>query len=201
MSNEVVLWGLEFHPLTVQRWSDFEELFGPRGACGGCWCMWWRLKRSEFDQQKGEGNRQAMKAIVESGEIPGLLAYLDGVPVAWCSVAPRERFGVLQRSPVLKPIDETPVWSVVCFFVSRPFRKRGLTSQLLRAAVEYVKQQGGEAVEGYPVEPKKDRIPDVFAYTGLASTFRKAGFVEALRRSETRPIMRLHIEGETAADD
>ncbi len=156
--------------------------------------MWWRLKRSEFERRKGEGNRQAIKAIVEAGEVPGLLAYAGDKPVAWCSVAPREQFPVLGRSRILKPIDETPVWSVVCFFVEKSHRNKGLSLQLLRAAVEYVKQQGGEVVEGYPVEPKKDRMPAAFAWTGFALTFEKAGFVERLRRSETRPIMRFYIE-------
>lgn len=184
---------LVFYPLTPDRWPDFERLFGERGAVGGCWCMWWRLTGSEFERQKGEGNRQAMKAIVESGEVPGLLAYAGDKPVAWCSVAPREHFPRLQRSPILKPIDETAVWSIVCFFVEKGHRDQGVGSQLLRAAVAYVRDQGGKVVEGYPVEPRKDRMPTLFAFTGLASTFRKAGFVECLRRSETRPIMRYYL--------
>jgi GNAT superfamily N-acetyltransferase len=185
---------LQFLPLTKERWPDFAELFGERGACGGCWCMWWRLKRSQFERQKGEANKQAMKAIVEAGEIPGILAYAQGKPVAWCSVAPREQYPVLGRSRILKPVDETPVWSVVCFFVEKSHRNKGMSLRLLRAAVEYVKQQGGRVVEGYPVEPKKKRMPPAFAWTGFASTFEKAGFVECLRRSETRPIMRFYIE-------
>ena len=195
--NEDLLTELEFHPLTIHRWLDFEELFGERGACGGCWCMWWRLKRSEFERTKGEGNRLAMKAIVESGVVPGILAYVGDKPVAWCSVAPREHFPVLGRSRILKPIDDTPVWSIVCFFVDKRYRNQGMSVRLLGAAIEYVKQQGGKVLEGYPVEPKKDRTPAVFAFTGLASAFRKAGFVKCLRRSETRPIMRFYIEGET----
>lgn len=185
---------LEYYPLTKDRWSDFEKLFGERGACGGCWCMWWRLKHSEFEQQKGEGNRQAMRDIVESGEPPGILAYHQNRPVGWCSIAPREQFLRLERSRILKPLDDLPVWSVVCFFIDKGFRNRGISVKLLLAAVDYVKQRGGRIVEGYPVEPKKDRSPDVFASTGLASAFRKAGFVEMYRRSETRPIMRFHIE-------
>ena len=105
---------MEFHPLTAERWADFEELFGPKGAYGGCWCMWWRLSRREFEDQQGEGNRRAMKAIVESGHVPGILGYLDGKPVAWCSVSPREQYASLNRSRILKRIDDTPVWSIVC---------------------------------------------------------------------------------------
>jgi GNAT superfamily N-acetyltransferase len=184
---------LEFHPLAPDRWTDLEKLFGEKGACGGCWCMWWRLKRSQFEQQKGEGNRKALKRIVASGEIPGLLAYLHNEPVAWCSVAPRKAYATLERSRILAPVDDKPVWSVVCFFVAKPFRHKGVTMKLLKAAIEYVKRQGGRIIEGYPVEPRKARMPDAFAYTGLASTFRKAGFVEVIRRSETRPIMRYSV--------
>jgi GNAT superfamily N-acetyltransferase len=181
---------IEFYPLTSERWSDLERLFGERGACGGCWCMWWRLKRSDFMRQRGELNRNALKKIVDSGGVPGILAYVDGEAVGWCAVAPREAYPALERSRVLKRVDDKPVWSVVCFFVAKPFRGRGLTVLLLKAAVEHVRKQGGRIVEGYPVEPKKGRMPDPFAYTGLVFSFQKAGFVEVLRRSESRPIMR-----------
>ena len=182
---------LEFHPLTPSRWRDFEDLFGARGACGGCWCMWPRLKRSEFQKQKGAGNKRAMKQVVTSGPPPGLLAYADGRPVAWCALAPRQIYQVLANSRILKPVDPQPVWSVVCFFVARPFRRRGLTVKLLDAATRYAGKHGARIVEGYPVEPKTEaRNPDVFVWTGLASAFRKAGFEEVVRRSQTRPIMR-----------
>ena len=180
---------LKFHPLTPERWADLEKLFGKHGASGGCWCMWWRLKRSEFLKQRGEGNRKALKKIVDSGEVPGILAYANDEPIGWCSVATRESYPALERSRVLKRVDNKPVWSIVCFFVAKQFRHKGVTVSLLRAAIEYVKEQGGKIVEGYPVEPKKGYTPDAFAYTGLASAFRKVGFVEVLRRSETRPIM------------
>lgn len=188
---------LEFHPLTIERWADFEKLFGERGACGGCWCMWWRLARPQFEQQKGKKNKQAMRNIVDSGEIPGILAYANDQPIAWCSIAPRNRFPVLQRSRILKPIDDKPVWSIVCFFVAKSYRRKGVSVKLLRAAIEYVKEQGGTIVEGYPVEPRKSSMPAVFAWTGLSSAFLKAGFAECLRRSETRPIVRYVI----ATDD
>jgi GNAT superfamily N-acetyltransferase len=187
---------LEFYPLTPERWTDLEKLFGKHGASGGCWCMWWRLKRSEFEKQKGEQNKKALKGIVDSGEIPGILAYANGEAVGWCSVAPRESYPTLERSRVLKRVDDKPVWSIVCFFVSKPFRHKGVTVALLKAAAKHVKEHGGKIVEGYPVEPKKGYTPDPFVYTGLASAFRKAGFVEVIRHSETRPIMRYMI-GET----
>ena len=192
----------QFHKLTPQRWADFEELFGPRGAAGGCWCMWWRLTQREFDAQKGEGNRRAMKAIVDSNRVPGILAYHEGHAVGWCSVAPREEFPRLERSlrlaqgqaRILKPVDDEPVWSVVCFFIAKSYRRRGVAGRLLQAALDYVRDCGGRIVEGYPVEPKKGDTPDLFAYHGLASMFRSAGFKELARRSETRPMMRYVIE-------
>ncbi len=184
---------LEFHSLTLERWADLEKLFGKNGACGGCWCMWWRLKRSDFVKQKGEGNRKALKRIVDSGEIPGILAYADNQPIGWCSVAPRDAYPMLERSRVLKPVDAKPVWSIVCFFIAKPFRHRGLTAKLIHAAVTHAQKYDGKIVEAYPVEPKSGKTADAFAYTGLVSAFRKANFVEVARRSETRPIMRYVI--------
>ncbi|RPI22724.1 MAG: GNAT family N-acetyltransferase [Chloroflexota bacterium] len=185
---------LQIHPLTPGRWQDLEALFGPRGAYGGCWCMWWRLTRSQFDQNRGENNRTALKEIVDSGRPPGLLAYLDGKPVAWCALAPREDYSALERSRVLKPVDDQPVWSITCFYVAKSYRRKGLTVSLLKAAVEYAASLGAAIVEGYPTEPRKESAADPYVYTGLASAFRKAGFVEVLRRSETRPIMRYQVK-------
>jgi len=182
---------LEFHPLTRGRWVDVEQLFGQRGACGSCWCMWWRLARSDFMLQRGEMNRKAFKDLVDSGKVPGILAYAEGQPIGWCAVAPRETFPRLERSRILSRVDNKPVWSVVCFFVAKAFRRKGISVRLLTAAVDHVRKKGGKIVEGYPVEPKKDwASPDPFVYTGLFSAFRKAGFVEVARRSRTRPIMR-----------
>lgn len=191
---------LEFHPLTPDRWPDLETLFGKRGACGGCWCMWWKLTRAEFTRQAGEGNRTAFKSIVDAGETPGILAYADGQPAGWCAFAPREAYPTLDRSRTLKRVDDEPVWSVTCFYVAKPFRRQGLTVRLLKAIIDYVRQRGGRVIEGYPVEPGQGRMPDVFAYTGLVSAFRNAGFTEVLRRSETRPIMRFLIDDGGAWD-
>jgi len=190
-SNEI---DLKFHSVTPKRWKDLENLFGERGACGGCWCMFWRLSRSQVVKQQGLENKKAMKRIVDSGEIPGILAYANGKPIGWCAVAPRETFQLLERSRIMGRVDEKPVWSVVCFFVAKPFRRNGVTVKLLKAAVEYAKKHKAKIVEGYPIEPKKGKFPDVFANTGLASAFRQAGFKEVLRRSETRPIMRYYID-------
>lgn len=185
---------LIIQPVTPEYWDDLVTLFGPKGATGGCWCMWFRLTRSQFEEQKGEGNKQALRQIVNSGEIPGILAYIGDQPVGWCSVAPRTSFTLLERSRVLKRVDEEPVWSIVCFFVAKPYRRKGITGQLLRGAVEFATQHGAKIIEGYPIEPKKGETPDVFAYHGLPSIFLQCGFKEVARRSETRPIMRYSIE-------
>jgi GNAT superfamily N-acetyltransferase len=182
---------LSFQPLTPNRWPDLERLFGERGACGGCWCMWWRLTRARFNEQKGRKNKAAFKNIVASNQRPGVLGYVNGEPVGWCAVAPRESYQVLERSRVLGRVDDQPVWSVTCLFVAKPYRQAGLSRELLRAAAAHATNCDATVVEGYPVDPRKASMPDAFAWTGLASTFRRAGFKEVARRSATRPIMRL----------
>jgi GNAT superfamily N-acetyltransferase len=179
--------------LTAARWKDLERLFGERGACGGCWCMYWRLSRPIFERQKGEGNRRAFKKIVAGGAPPGLLAYDGSEPVGWCAIAPRAEYPKMARSRVLEPVDAQPVWSVSCLFVARPYRRRGLSVRLLTAAADYARRRGGRIVEGYPVEPRQGDMPDPFVWTGLASAYRRAGFTEVARRSETRPIMRRNL--------
>jgi GNAT superfamily N-acetyltransferase len=155
--------------------------------------MWFRLTHKEFEARKGDANKRAMKALVRSGAVPGILAYYEGRAVGWCSVAPREEYTRLETSRILKPVDDKPVWSVVCLFVAKRYRRTGVSTQLLRAAVDYVRKKGGKIIEGYPVEPKKEKTPDAFAFHGLASAFLEAGFKEIARRSEHRPIMRLVI--------
>jgi len=184
---------VEVHPLTPRRWPDFEKLFGKNGACAGCWCMWWRLPAAQWRAQKGEGNRDAMRKLVKDGARPGLLAYVAGEAVGWCAVSPRQHCARFAASRVLKPVDEQPVWSVTCFFVARAFRRRGVTRQLLEAAAAFASAQGADILEGYPIEPQHDQ-PDVFVYTGLASTFRKTGFKEIARRSPSRPIFRRRLQ-------
>jgi len=184
---------LEFHPLTRERWADLEKLFGERGACGGCWCMYWRLPRAEFDRRKGQGNKQSMRKLAAAGEAPGILAYAGREPIGWCAAAPREQYVRLERSRVLQRIDDRPVWSVTCLFVKKEHRNRGVSVELLRAAVAFARARGATVVEGYPVEPKRGKMPDVFAWTGVVSAFKRAGFVECARGSPARPIMRFVI--------
>lgn len=184
-----------FEPLIAARWPDFERLLGPRGACAGCWCMFWKLPSKDFQAHLYDGNREAQKAIVHSGVIPGLLAYSGDAASGRIAVEPRRSYPRLNRSRVLKPVDDQPAWSITCFFVSRKFRGKGLMIRLLRAAIDYVRDRGGRIVEGYPVEPAGARVPAASAYTGLAAAFCQAGFKEVARNSKTRPIFRYTIGG------
>lgn len=180
---------LTFEPVTADRWTDLEALFGENGACAGCWCQYWRQPAADYEAGKGAANRQALREQVEAGEPPGLLAYEDDVPIGWIAVESRECFVRLERSRILGPVDDAPVWSVPCFFVAKEARGRGVSVALLEAAAEYVRERGGTVLEGYPVEPTERQAP-AFVWTGLASAFASAGFAEVARRSEKRPIMR-----------
>lgn len=184
---------LSFRPATASRWSDVEELFGERGACGGCWCLYWRLPRGQWSAGKGAKNKNAFKKIVTANEKPGVLAYAGREPIAWCAVAPRDKFLSLARSRVLKPVDDQAVWSITCLFVKKPWRRRGVSVALLRAAVEFATNEGARIVEGYPTTPTMEKTPDPFVFMGLPSAFKAAGFKEVARRSATRPIMRFEI--------
>ena len=179
--------------VTAGRWHDLERLFGPRGACAGCWCMWPRLSSREFANGKGAGNRRALRRLVAAGERPGLIAYVSGEPAGWCALGPRRAYKRFERSRILQPVDERPAWSVPCMFVARPHRGRGLTVALLRAAATDARARGAEVIEGYPIEAGGKRLPDAFAWFGLAPAFRAAGFAEVARRSPTRPIMRREL--------
>ena len=181
---------MRFAPLTIDRFPDLEALFGPNGACGGCWCMAWRVAPSKWPSVKGAANRTALRRLVNAGPPPGVIAYDKAIPVGWCAVAPRQDYSFLERSRVLKPVDDQPVWSISCLFVRRTHRRTGLSSELIRAAVRLAKKHGAKVVEGYPVSPRKSALPDVFVWTGLPSAFRRAGFREVARRSPSRPIMR-----------
>jgi GNAT superfamily N-acetyltransferase len=184
---------LSFKPLKRNLWTDFEELFGPRGACAGCWCMFWKLRGKAYEEARGYETRQMHKSIVDKGVSTGLLAYSEGEVVGWIAVEPREAYPKLAHSRTLKPVDDRAVWSITCFFVAKTARHKGITVGLLKAAVEHVRQQGGRIVEGYPVDSQKD-MPAPFIYTGTASAFQQAGFTEVARRSPTRPIYRFIIE-------
>jgi GNAT superfamily N-acetyltransferase len=184
---------LKIHPITAERWPDLEALFGPHGADGGCWCMYWRLSRSQFDAGRGEPNRQAFKKIVEAGSPVGLLAYVDGKAVGWLAVAPRDEYPTMDHSRVIKRVDKKKVWSISCFYTLTGYRRRGVTLALIEAAKEFVRKQKGKVLEGYPIIPRSEKVDCGSAYTGILSAYQKAGFKEVARYSDTRPIMRFEL--------
>ena len=184
---------LQFHPATASHWADIEELFGERGACGGCWCMFWRVPRKQYEADKGARNKRAFQKIVKSGRKPGIVAYMNEEPIGWCAVAPREDYTGLATSRLLKAIDDKPVWTISCLFVKKPYRRQGISAMLLEAATKFARSQGAKIVEGYPVETSMEQMPDPFLWHGTTSAFKSAGFTEVLRRSPARPIMRLRL--------
>jgi GNAT superfamily N-acetyltransferase len=181
---------LTFAPVTPERWRDFETLFGARGACAGCWCMWFRGTRAVYEKSQGAGNKRRMKKIIESGEAPGIIAYRGDEPVGWCAVGPREIYAALERSKIMGPVDDKPVWSVTCLFIRKEYRRRGGSVRLLDAVAKQAASQGARIVEGYPVDARTPDEPDPFMFHGPASAFRQARFKEVARRSPSRPIMR-----------
>lgn len=184
---------VQVHPVTPERWKDLVTLFGEKGACAGCWCLFFKQTGPEFSAGKGEANRRTQERHVKSGRCPGLLAYVDGQPAGWCAVEPREEFKRIVKSRVLKPVDERRAWSIPCFFVDRRHRGRGLMTALLEAACDHARAGGADVIEGYPVKPATKRLPDVFGYHGLVSAFEKAGFTEVARPSAWRRIMRREL--------
>jgi GNAT superfamily N-acetyltransferase len=169
---------VEIVPLTPDRWDDVAALFGEGGDPKTCWCMFWRVRSKEWSFATAAESRDGLHRLVDENRdpAPGLLAYEDGRVVGWVSVGARADYGRLVHSRVRPPIDDRPVWSIVCFVVSRTARRRGLTTLLLDAAVAYARERGAPALEAYPVRPAKDRIPAAVGYTGLLSTFEAAGF-------------------------
>ena len=189
---------IEIHPLTAERWDDLVALFGERGAYSGCWCTYWRVPHSEFDALDEPAKKKILHRLAVKGPVPGLLAYADGEPVGWCSIAPRPEYAALERSRVYKRIDNEPVWSIVCFFMARPARGQGLMEQMIRGAVAYAKENGAKVVEAYPTDMQAARLAGrrltgSDGYMGVVSAFRKAGFVEMKRASETKLIMRYTV--------
>ena len=178
----------EIHPVTPERWNDMVELFerrGPRGGhrntpAYGCWCMYWR----DRSLQHGTPKKRAMGALVRSGREPGLLAYDDGSPVGWISIAPREEFEALLRSPQYRPRDDDDrVWSIVCLTIDRPARQRGVAGSLVDAAIGHAFAHGASAVEAYP------HVFDGRDYMGSVPLYERAGFVR-VRDANKRAIYR-----------
>lgn len=179
---------IETHALTPDRWRDLSELFSTSAVTRHCWCMWPRIT-TDYRTQTDAGNKRAFKKVVDTAPAPpGVLAYVDGVVAGWCAVAPRDDYLRLARSRATAPIDDEPVWSVVCFFVRRGMRRAGLSKALLLGAIELATQHGAIIVEGYPVEGSGD------PFHGVASMFKAAGFKEVARRTPNRPVMRYRVK-------
>jgi GNAT superfamily N-acetyltransferase len=185
----------EAHPVTKGRWPDLVELFD-RPVVRTCFCMFYR--KTGTDTGVGAENKRAMKALVDRGSVPGLIGYEDGVPVAWVSLGPREDYPKLRRSPVMKPVDDRPVWSIVCFFVDRSVRGKGSAERMLRAAVDHARSHGARLVEAYPVDAQEQKDPDVMFF-GAKSMYDRAGFREVARRKPTRPVVRKSLRPRRAA--
>jgi GNAT superfamily N-acetyltransferase len=193
---------LEFHPLTRDRLPDLANLFGQGGDPKWCWCSFFRVRNADFAHATADTNRQVLERAVETtaadGRNPGLIAYRDREPIGWVSLGPRDDYERLKHSKILAPIDDRPVWSIVCFVVSRTARKQGVAQALLDAAVDYVRQHGATLLEAYPVETEGARVPAAHAYKGTLSMFERAGFEVAERRqfnrtSPVRPIVRRRL--------
>lgn len=185
---------VSFKPVTADNWNDMQELFGDKGAYGGCWCTYWRLGNKEFNSLSASERKTRMESTIESGVVPGILAYRNGTPIGWCSFGRREEFPRLEKSRILGRVDDENVLSIVCFYIDRHHRREGVMTGLLQEVVHIAESSGISVVEGYPIDPKNGAYPDPYAYTGLMSAFKKSGFVEVDRRSEKRPIMRYYVE-------
>jgi GNAT superfamily N-acetyltransferase len=184
---------LIIRPLTPDRWPALEDLFGKGGACNGCWCMYWRIG-SEYHKRAREKNRRAFRDIVKHGPPPGLLAFDGQRVVGWCQLTPRDDLGWLARARFFERVDDEPVWSISCFYIRRGYRRKGVMSALIAAALQLAKRSNAPAVEAYPVETAAPGgTSNVF--TGTVSAFTRAGFRTVARRVPSRPIMRHDLEG------
>jgi len=185
-------------PLTKLNWDKFGELFGDKGACGNCWCMYYRLDNRSFREGKiNEGNKKAMKKIVLEEKPAGLLGFIKEQAVAWCAFAPREDFIRLGKSRVHKRIDDKDVWSIPCFFIDKNYRRSGVSVEILKGAIRYARDNGIKIIEAYPVIPTQEKLPDAFAWVGLYRTFERAGFEIVDRSSKNRPMVRYYPDRKT----
>ena len=180
---------------TLRRtdWPVVVKLFGDNGACGGCWCMYWRLPRGGklWDENKGSPNRSAFQELVTSGAVHGCLALVDGEPVGWCCIGPRADFPRLERTKALATDWDEDTWSVVCFFIRSRWRHHGIATKLVRAAVDLARSKGAKRLEAYPVRSSKGggrEIPAAFAWTGVPELFEKLHFRNEKPDGGTRDI-------------
>lgn len=176
-------------PLTPERFGDMEEVFGDRGVARRCFCMHWRRPDGGYGDDRD--NRDRFAEIANTGPPPGLIGYVDGVAKGWVQVGPRPDFPTIYRSRLLKPVDEVEPWTINCFVVRTGERRQGIGKGLLTAAIEYARSHGAETLEAYPVDGTRASVVDYF--TGTLGMFSEHGFVEVIRRNDTRPIVRLTV--------
>ena len=177
---------LTIRALTPDLWPALEDLFGENGACNGCWCMYWRIGSAYRQRPRGK-NQAAFREVVTHGPPPGLLAFDGDVAVGWCQLTPRDALPWLDRVWRLQRVDDVPVWSLSCLYVRKGYRKQGVTSALIAAALKAARRAKAPALEAYPFDA--DESPSASG-TGYASTFARAGFKTVARRTPPRPIMR-----------
>lgn len=178
---------LECRPLTPDRFRDIETVFGERGVARRCFCMHWR--RPDGGHQNNLDNKERYAEVVAAGPPPGLIGYISDEPRGWVQVGPRSHFPTISRSRLLQPVDGADVWSINCFVVRVGHRSQGIGRGMLAAAIRYAKDRGATVVEAYPVDGERTSVVDYF--TGTLAMFEDEGFVELIRRNETRPIVRL----------
>ena len=176
-------------PLTAQRFADIESVFGETGAARRCFCMHWRRPDGGFLDQRSTRDRFADR--VAEGRAPGLIGYLAEVPVGWVQVGPRDEFPTIERSRLFKPVDDVESWSINCFVTRVGYRRRGIATALLSAAMAFARDEGASLIEGYPVDGERASAVDYFV--GTMGMFQDEGFVEILRRDPTRPIVRTTV--------
>ncbi|HZN75859.1 MAG TPA: GNAT family N-acetyltransferase [Micromonosporaceae bacterium] len=163
-------------PATAGRFDDVASLLAPNGGTKGCWCLYWRLSAGDFTRTRDNDRPDRMRRLVESSPAPGMLAYVDGVPAGWLAIGPRTDMERLVRSRTIPVIDDSPVWSVVCFLVRPGYRRQGLARRLLEGAIEYARSQRAAGLEAYPVDSGGGRIHTSAAYVGTLDLFTDAGF-------------------------
>jgi len=179
---------LTIKPLGPEQWPALEDLFGRAGASNGCWCMYWRIGPAYHNRPRAD-NKHDLRALALSGPPPGLLAFDGDTAVGWCELAPRADLTWLAASPLFKPVDDLPVWSIPCFYIRRTHRGQGVTGALIDAAVGAATAAGAPALEAYPVDTAAPgHTGNLFA--GIASTFTGRGFTVVARPKPDRPIMR-----------
>ena len=185
------------HPLTPDRFEDFADVINPNRRTTHCWCLSHRLRAKDIEEL-GKGDReQAMRRLCEREHPPGVVTYLDGTPVGWCNIGPRAEIPRLARSKLIRPIDDVPVWSIICVVVRGGYRKQGVIAHLIEGAVEYAASRGAPAVEAYPVDPQ-GRMDTTMAFVGTRSMFDRAGFelvgtTDAVASKLPRLIMRRSV--------